>query len=150
MTRKKVTLDVKGEDFSLEPFSDEEKADLLTLIEGDPLLLNLYALRELMTIRKRLGPEQWTQLYEFRLDVARSNELIDEFPTRGQKFLYVHSCSGVVTLNFDTRSEPLWTLTTRDLYRIPFERIHLGWAAQADKKLIFYVSNQRILRSTLA
>lgn len=150
MTRKKTTLVVKGEDFSLEPFTDEEIGNLLTLVRKDPLVLNLYLLRELMQVKKRLGSQQWTQKYEYNLDVARTNELIDQFPSTGSKFLYVHTCSGTVVLHFDSRNEPGWTLTARDQFRLPFERIHLSWTAQADKKLIFYVSNQEILRTTLA
>jgi len=148
--RKKITLEIRGEDFSLEPFSDEEKADLLTLIKGDPLVLNLYILRELMRIRKRAGAEQWTQKYEYNLDKARTNELIDQFPTLGQKYIYIHSCSGVIQAHLDSRNEPVWTLAARDHFRLPFERIHLSWIAQPNKCLIFYVSNKEILRSTLA
>ena len=150
MVRKRTTLVVRGEDFALESFTDEEKGNLLTLVHGEPLVLNLYLLRELMRIRKRAGFEQWVQKYEYRLDSAKSNLLIDQFPTHGSKFLLVHSCSGVVALNFDSQNEPVWTLAARDLYQLPFESIYLTWAAQPNKCLIFYLSNKEILRTTLA
>lgn len=148
--KKKVTLVVSGEDFSLQPFTDEEKGKLLTLIQGDRLLLDLYILRELVTLRERAGFQMWSQKYEYNLDTAKQDVLIDQFPTRGSKYLYVHSCSGVVTLNFDSQNEPVWTLAARDHFRLPFESCYLTWTAQATKKLIFYVSNKEIKRSTLA
>lgn len=149
MTKKKVTLTVAGEDFSLQPFTDEEKGNLLTLVRGDPLLLNLYVLRELMTLRERAGLRMWNQKYEYNLDTAETNLLIDQFPTRGSKYVYIHSCSGTVLLNFDSQNEPQWTLAARDHFRLPFESIYLTWTAQAGKKLIFYVSNREIKRTTL-
>jgi len=92
---------------------------------------------------------QWVQKYEFLLDTAKTNLLIDQFPTQ-PKYIYVHTCSGTVTLNFNSQNEPSWTLTVKDQFRIPFEAIYLTWTAQATKELVFYVSNQEIKHSTLS
>lgn len=150
MTRKKVTLEVRGEDFPLEEFTLEEKENLQTFLQEDPQLINFYVLRELMRIRKRLGLKQWVQKYEYRLDTAKTNLLIDQFPTRGAKYLFVHSNSGLVNLNFDSVNEPVWVLATKDQFQMPFNQIYLSWAGQVDKKLVFYVSNQKIEVTTLA
>ena len=149
MIRKEVTLEVRSEDISLEEFTSEEKENLLSLVKGDPLLLNFYVLRELMRIRKRLGLPEWTQKYEYRLDTGKTNLLIDQFPSQA-RFLYVHTASGTVNLRFDSQNEPSWSLSSRDQFRMHFDQIYLSWTAQATKKLIFYVSNREILMSTLS
>ena len=148
MTKKKLTLSVRGEDFSLEPFTDEEKGNLLILVRKDPLLLNLYVLRELLTIKKRLGSQQWTHRYTELLDTAKTDKLIGQFPTQ-PKYLYVKSNSGTVTAKFNSANEPSFSLTTKDLIRLPFSKLYLSWIAQPNKCLTFYISNKEIKMSTL-
>ncbi len=93
--------------------------------------------------------DQWVQVYQFNLDTAETNHLIDQFPT-SPKYIYIHTCSGTVTLNFNSQNEPSWTLTVKDQFRMPFKAIYLTWTAQSTKELIFYVSNKEIKHSTLS
>lgn len=92
---------------------------------------------------------QWVHTYEFLLDTAKTNHLIDQFPSK-PRYLYVKELTGTVILNFDSQNEPSWTLATKDIFRMVFDSIYLTWTAQATKKLIFYVSNREILMSTLS
>jgi len=99
-------------------------------------------------LEKEFAP-QWLQSYEKNLSTAATNELIDRFPTK-PKYLYVQTCSGTVTLRFDSQNSPSWTLAAKDLFEFPFEQLYLTWVAQSTKRLTFYVSNREIKRTTLA
>lgn len=149
MVRKRTTLVVRGEDFALEQFTDEERENLLSLVQGDPLLLNLYVLRELMQIRQRQGLKQWTQTYQFLLDTAKTDFLIDQFPSK-PRYVYVKEATGTVLARFDSQNEPAFSLSEKDFFRLPFQQLYLTWTAQAGKKLVFLVSNQEIQVTTLA
>lgn len=94
-------------------------------------------------------PAPWLHCHKFSLDTAKTNHLLDEFPS-GPKFIYVKECGGTVTLKFDSQNEPSWTLAAKDLFEVPFQQLYLTWTAQAGKKLTSYVSNREIKRTTLA
>lgn len=150
MERKKVCFEVEGGEIRLYQISEEEKKELKGFLQQAPL--EFYLLRELLSLRSRIDrqfPDQWIHKYEYPLDTARNHHLIDQFPTQ-PKYLYVHTCSGTVTLKFDSQNEPSWTLTAKDQFRMPFDQLYLSWTAQATKKLIFYCSNREILMSTLS
>ena len=149
MIRKKVTFEIEGGEIRLYKISSQEKVELEAFLQDCPI--EVYILKELLALRERIDKEfspQWTHKYEYNLDTAQTNKLIDQFPTP-PKYLYVKEATGTVTLNFNSQNEPSWTLTVKDQFRMPFEAIYLTWTAQATKKLIFYVSNQEIKRSTL-
>lgn len=151
MTRRKVVFEVEAGDLFLYEISEQEKKELESFLQQTPL--EFYLLRELLSLRERMDREfanQWIQKYEYRLDTAKTNFLIDEFPSKGAKHVYIHTASGTVTLNFDSVNEPCWTLTAKDFYQIPFDRLYLSWTAQPNQTLIFYVSNQKIKVTTLA
>lgn len=150
MIRKKVCFEIEGGNVFLHKISDEEKTELESFLQETPL--EFYLLRELLRLRSRFDEEfcpQWIQKYEFLLDTAKSNHLIDQFPTK-PRYLYVKEATGTVLARFDSQNEPSWTLAAKDQFRMPFDQLYLTFAAQADKCLIFYVSNREILRTTLA
>lgn len=100
-------------------------------------------------ILEKVFAPQWVQEYQFNLDTAATNKLIDVFPTK-PKYLYVQTCTGTVTLKFNSQNSPGWTLAAKDLFEFPFEQLYLTWTAQAGKGLTFHVSNREIKRTTLA
>lgn len=151
MKRKKVVFEVEAGDLFLYEISEQEKKELESFLQQTPL--EFYLLRELLALRERIDREfapQWTHRYEFNLDSAKTNFLIDQWDSPFPKYLYIHSCSGVVNLKFDSQNNENWLLSAKDLFEMVFSQIYLTWTAQATKKLIFYVSNRRILRSTLS
>lgn len=150
MIRKKVTFEIEGGEVSLHKISDQERQELEGFLKEAPL--DFYLLRELMRLRTRIDeefPVQWVNKYEFALDTTRTNEKLNQFPGK-PKYLYVKSNTGTVTAKFDSPTESSWSLTTKDQYRFPFDRLYLTFTAQVGKKLVIYISNQQILRSTLA
>lgn len=149
MTRKKVVFEIETGETRLYKISPQEKEQLEAFLQDTPL--EFYLLRELLSLRTRIDKEfapQWVQKYEYNLDTAQTNKLIDQFPTQ-PRYIYVHTCSGTVTLKFDSQNNENWTLAAKDHFRIPFDAIYLSWTAEATKKLILYISNQEILRTTL-
>lgn len=151
MERSKVTFEIEGRDISLFKISPDEKKELESFLQDCPL--EFYLLRELLALRSRIDQEfapQWTHRYEFNLDSAKTNFLIDQWDSPLPKYLYIHSCSGVVNLKFDSQNNENWLLSAKDLFEMVFSQIYLTWTAQADKCLIFYVSNREIKRTTLS
>ena len=150
MIRKKVTFEIEGGEIRLYKISPQEKEELESFLQDCPI--EVYILKELLSLRERIDREfasQWVHKYEYNLDIAKTNHLIDQFPTP-PKYLYVKSNTGTVTARFDSQNEPSWSLTTKDHFRMPFTSLYLSWAAQSGKEIVIYLSNREILRSTLA
>lgn len=130
---------------------------LAVILKGSMAEVYIYhqpfdAVRGIFRILKLLEKQfekQWVHTYQFNLDSAQTNYLINQFP-REPKYLYVHTASGTVTMTFDSQNNPSWTLAAKDQFCMPFEAIYLTWTAQATKRLTIYVSNKEIFRSTLA
>lgn len=104
--------------------------------------------RILKLLEKAFEP-QWVQEYQFNLDTAATDKLIDVFPTK-PNYIYIQTCSGTVTMKFNSQNEPPWTLAAKDQFRMPFEQLYLTWTTQGTKRLTLYISNKEIKKTTLA
>jgi len=104
---------------------------------------------KIQQILEKAFEPQWLQCYEKNLDTAVTDLLIEGFPTK-PKYLYVQTCSGTVTMKFNSQNSPSWTLAAKDLFCFPFEQLYLSWTAQSGLRLTFYISNREIKKTTLA
>lgn len=102
--------------------------------------------RILKILEKAYEP-QWIQEYQFNLDTAETNKLIDVFPTK-PKYLYVRTATGQITVKFDRPTDESSDLHQHETFNRPFNRIYLTWAAQSGAKLTIWVSNKKIDLST--
>lgn len=80
------------------------------------------------------GELPWYDIREYKLDEARTDELITEFPERGD-CLRVLSYTGLATIKFDSPTNPSFNLNTYEKIRWGFNKLYLTNTAQAEKKI---------------
>lgn len=100
-------------------------------------------IHRILEIKEKELEPQWVQEYRYSLTTAATSKLVEPFPTRA-KYLFVKKLDGSATVKFNSPNEESFTLSENAVYKIPFDQLYLTWTAQADKTLIFYVSNKEI------
>lgn len=131
---------VKRYDGGLAAVLEGENAEGYIYHEPFDIASEIHAIKELL--EGEFVP-QWEHELKFNLDTAKTDYLIEEFPTKAN-YLYIKECTGLVIVKFNHPTGLSWTLSQNTKIKIPFEKIYLTWTAQSGKNIRFYVSNQDI------